>query len=170
VKRALLILAVLLVPALAQAAPKGIPLWEDAYTGMSVKEILHYFPDAQRVSPKDQRPHRPEQGTELARIPRVQIAADPYRARFYFGKAGLKRVVLELIRQGDMTFSEGLKRTQKVRDALSRKYGQPVKKTASSKGYLVDWKNGKTGIHLVVITKSYEVKQFEIVYEEAGEE
>ncbi|MFA9459506.1 hypothetical protein [Thiohalorhabdus methylotrophus] len=163
--RTLILLAALLVALPATAAPAGIPLWEDAYTGMSPEEILRFFPEAQRTSPDQRAKKGPEGGEELVRIPRVQIAGDPYRGHFYFRDGRLERVVLELIPQGEMTFSEGLKKTEKVRDALSRKYGEPTKRTSSGEGYKVDWDNGRTDIHLMVITKSYKVKQFDIVYE-----
>ena len=155
-----------LMTALSTTAAAATPLWEKARTGMTVNEVLQAFPDAVRrdSSNQESRAEARRLGEERARIPQMRIQDNPYRARFLFREDGLARVVLELI-HGEMPFSQGLQLTEKVRDALSEQYGEPVDKNATGDGYRVDWRDGQRRIRLVVISQSYEIKAFEIIYE-----
>jgi hypothetical protein len=168
VLRILLTALGLLAASAAAAVPPGIPLWERARTGMTTEQVLNAFPDAARRDPDEQssRAEARRLGAEKARIPRMRIQGDPYRARFLFRDGGLIRVVLEMI-HGEMPFSQGLRLTGRVREALTDQYGPPADKNATSDGYRVDWRDGRRRIRLVVISRSYEVKAFQIVYEPA---
>ncbi|KPV41529.1 hypothetical protein AN478_02905 [Thiohalorhabdus denitrificans] len=169
--RTLLLLTALLLPTTALAVPAGVPLWEDAATGMDQEEVLARFPEARALAPDEgDQPKRPEQGKERVRIPEVEIAGERYRAGFYFLEGALARVVLEMPRAEGMPFSRGLKLTEEVRDALTQTYGEPASKDSSGKGYMVEWRDGPTVIRLVVLTQTYKVKKFEIIYEAAPQD
>jgi len=165
--RMLVVIVALIIPATAAAVPKGVPLWEGAQTGMALQRVLALFPEARQVEPTQKDPNQIDlRGKQRARIPQLEIGGDPYEAQFFF-KEGLYRVVLEMTSAEGVPFSQGLELTRKVRGALSDKYGEPAKKQSSNDGYMVSWRNGPTAIDLVVITKSYKVKAFKIVYQPA---
>jgi hypothetical protein len=169
--RIVVLLLALAIPASAAGVPAGVPLWEGSRTGMELARVLALFPKAHQVEPTQKDPTQIEQrGKQRARIPRLEIAGAPYQAQFFF-KDGLYRVVLNRIDADGVPFSQGLKLTREVEGALTEKYGDPASKQTSGDGYLATWRNGPTAIDLVVITKSYQVKAFKIVYkpvEEAG--
>ncbi|MEF8792533.1 hypothetical protein [Thiohalorhabdus sp.] len=164
--RALILLLALAGPAAAAAVPAGIPLWEGAETGMTTEEVLQAFPEATPV-PKGERAGKegPAGGELRVTIERVALGPDPYAARFYFGRSGLQRVILDRHLEGDMAFSRGLKLAGRVRDAMSEHYGEPVTRETGGDGYMVTWRQDAKRVRLVVITQSYEVKSFQVVYE-----
>jgi len=164
--RTLTLLLILALPAPAGAVTAGIPLWEGAETGMAAEEVLRVFPEATTV-PKGERAGKrgPEGGELRVTIERVELGPDPYKARFYFGKDGLQRIILDRHLGGEMAFSRGLKLAGRVRDSLSEHYGEPVKRETGGDGYLVTWHEGAKRVRLVVITQSYEVKSFKVLYE-----
>jgi hypothetical protein len=165
--RMVVLLLALAVPVAAAGAPAGVPLWEGAKTGMGLTRVLALFPEARRVEPAEEaRATVERRGRERARIPMVEIGGDGYRARFFF-KDGLFRVVLERPSAEGLPFSKGLKLTEQVREALTAKYGEPEVRQSSNDGYMVSWRNGGTAIELVVITQTYKVKAFKIVYKPA---
>jgi len=171
VTRILILLAALALPATALAAPAGIPLWEGAETGMTARQVLQVFPEATVVPEADRAGERGPEGGELAvAINRVELGPDPYEARFYFRDGGLERIILDRILEGDMRFSRGLKLAGRVRDALSEHYGEPVKRQTGGDGYLVEWHKGDKAVRLVVLTQSYEVKSFQVVYEPVADD
>ena len=169
-----LLTALLLAPVLAgaaAAAPAGMPLWQGAETGMTAAEVGRAFPEAEVVPENERAGERgPDQGELRVRIHRVEVAGAPYRARFYFTGSGLERVILDRQFQGEVRFSRGLKLAGRVREALSRHYGEPVERQTGSSGYLVTWRKGAKAVRLVVITKSYKVKSFQVIFEPATAE
>jgi hypothetical protein len=174
--RILVLLVALATPMAAGAVPAGVPLWEGSQTGMKLARVLALFPKAHQVEPTQKDPTQIEQrGKQRARIPRLEIAGAPYQAQFFF-KDGLYRVVLNRTDAEGVPFSKGLKLTREVQEALAQKYGEPASKKTSGDGYLATWRNGPTAVDLVVITQSYKVKAFKIVYkpvegeEKAGEQ
>lgn len=169
--RTLTLLLVLAVPAAAAAVPAGIPLWEGAETGMTPKQVLQAFPEASPVPKGERSGKKGPQGGELrASIERVELGGAPYGARFYFGRSGLQRIILDRHLEGDTSFSRGLKLAGEVRDALSEHFGEPVKRETGGDGYLVEWHKGGKAVRLVVITQSYEVKSFQVIYEPVPQE
>jgi hypothetical protein len=162
----LIVLLAVSLPAAAAQVPAGIPLWEGAKTGMSAQEVLSVFPEAETV-PEGQRSGKrgPQQGELRARIDRVEVAGAPYRADFYFRGAGLERIILDRLLAEDTRFSQGLKLAGEVRDALAQHYGEPVKRETSNSGYLVEWHKGDKAVRLVVITQTYKVKAFQVIFE-----
>ncbi|HKJ72007.1 MAG TPA: hypothetical protein VKA55_09680 [Gammaproteobacteria bacterium] len=160
------LLLALVLPATAAAVTPGIPLWEGAKTGMSAEQVLAAFPEAHAVPRQERIGKRgPERGDLRVKIDRVEVAGAPYRGRFYFHDAGLERVVLDRILEGGMSFSQGLKAAGNVRDALSQHYGEPVKRQTGGDGYLAEWHQDQKRVRLVVVTQSYKVKGFHVIFE-----
>lgn len=169
--RTLIVLLMLALPPAVLAAKPGIPLWEGAETGMSLEQVLQAFPGAAAVPREDRAGERGPQGGELkARIERVEVAGAPYGARFFFDAEGLARIVLDRRLGGEPAFSRGLKMAGQVRDALTEHYGEPVKRQTGGEGYLAEWRKGDKRVRLVVVTQSYRVKAFQVVFEPVPEE
>lgn len=162
-----LLLTMLLIGA-APVAGAGVPLWEGARTGMTPAEVRAAFPDAETHDPSAREKARSgDLGVERVRIPRTEIAGDPYRARFFFGPDGLGRVVLQRRGVEGMRFSRGLELAHEVRRALTDVYGEPVRRQTSGSGYLAEWRDDGKAVQLVVITQGLEVRSFQIVYQAA---
>ncbi len=171
VPRILAALLLTLAAAAHAAPPPGIPLWEGAATGMTPAEVLPAFPEAAPAPAAAGRDGRgPEGAAERVRIERVVVAGAPYRARFFFRGPGLERVILERHLEDGLPLSRGLRLAGETRAALAAKYGEPVKRETGGNGYLVEWRAGRTAVRLVVVTRSYQVKLFQVVYEAAPQD
>ena len=129
-------------------------LWQHTDYGMTVDQVKQVVPQAVAPSGKPDSIVMGNHGHayELLRASGVQIASEPFTAKFYFYANKLQQVTLAI--DDRKTFYDAKLTFDSVVTALTSKYGSPIK-SANQTGILnmaeTDWLAGRTNIVAVVL-------------------
>jgi hypothetical protein len=170
---AILAVAVFAVPAFtwADQEVQSIEGWRGAKWGMSVADVLAAFKgEAEKLSKEEGW----KDGVCLVKIPKLELAGEPFDVNFVFekDKQVLKQVVLlasETVSSPELTFVP-------LEQKLTEKYGKPDfsnnEISGSDKSVITkkrSWKKGKTRIELRFFEIKEVIKRLTVTYEEIPE-
>ncbi len=118
-------------PATGANQPPPPVIWNGAYAGMTIGEVLALFPASYVTTLKG------SLSGDAERVHMTSVVADhPAIVHFYFGDAGLTAVVVEIADLETARTGANLAEVRAFAEVLSQKYGPPYR---CAPEHVVDW-------------------------------
>lgn len=140
-KKTLLAAVAALLPALSAAEP----LWGKVEAGASLADIQAAYPEGRPIEPGPKQ--KIQSGATLRYLlPTVPVVGESFKAEFFLQEGKLEQVNLSLdAAKNDLDCRHTM---VSVAEALTAKYGDPIKRDSSSTSTNLSWSSGKTTVSL----------------------
>jgi hypothetical protein len=139
-------------------------LWRETTVGMSPAQVQMRVPEAVVISSDQATLNGGE--LELLRVEQFELLKEKFSASFFFKDKKLAQITLSAKEQ--MTFPSALRLFESLSEALTVRYGRPIRSSVTDEPFneaSANWQSGKTNISVLVMSVAKEHLVFNVSYQ-----